>query len=387
MKVRVLGIDPGTKSFDLCGLENGEVYFEEILETPEVAKNPKLLIEATEKAMPLDLIAGPSGYGVELTYLRDLNIQTLRDWYLTYILLLKKEDLEAALTKGDIGIMVYSAMTETAMEMKRRGWPVCYIPGVIELPTVPAHRKINKLDMGTVDKMCIGVLGVYDQAQKLNIPYSEVSFILVEMGFGYNAVLGISEGKIVDGIGGTMGGIGFLTSGGMDAELTQLVGKWEKMDIFTGGGISVSGKLSPEELIGCANSDKHCEVAWETMIEDIVKGVASMMVTVPHPKEILLSGRLTRIERVKDELLERLAKFAPVRRIGWLQGARRVKESAQGYAMVADGLTRSKFAKLIEWMGIKNSKGTALDHIYHPKGKSVKQKLEEKIPFSPRFLP
>lgn len=381
--MKVLGIDPGTKSFDLCGLENGEVYFEEILDTSEVAKKPELLIEATEKAMPLDLIAGPSGYGVELTYLRDLNIQTLKDWYLTYILLLKEEDLEAALKKGNIGIMVYSAMTETAMEMKRRGWPVCYIPGVIELSTVPAHRKINKLDMGTVDKMCIGVLGVYDQAKKLNIPYSEVSFILVEMGFGYNAVLGISEGKIVDGIGGTTGGIGFLTAGGMDAELMQLVGNWEKVDIFTGGGISVSGKLSPEELIECSDADKRCEVAWGATIEGIVKGVASMMTTVPHPKEILISGRLTRVEKVKDELLKRLAKFAPVRRIGWLQGARRVKESAQGYAIVADGLAGGKFVELIEWMGIKNAKGTALDHIYHPKGKSIRQKLEEKISFRP----
>ncbi|TKJ27018.1 MAG: butyrate kinase [Hadesarchaea archaeon B3_Hades] len=381
--MKVLGIDPGTKSFDLCGLENGEVYFEEILDTSEVAKKPELLIEATEKAMPLDLIAGPSGYGVELTYLRDLNIQTLKDWYLTYILLLKEEDLEAALKKGNIGIMVYSAMTETAMEMKRRDWPVCYIPGVIELPTVPAHRKINKLDMGTVDKMCIGVLGVYDQAKKLNIPYSEVSFILVEMGFGYNAVLGISEGKIVDGIGGTTGGIGFLTAGGMDAELMQLVGNWEKVDIFTGGGISVSGKLSPEELIECSDADKRCEVAWGATIEGIVKGVASMMTTVPHPKEILISGRLTRVEKVKDELLKRLAKFAPVRRIGWLQGARRVKESAQGYAIVADGLAGGKFVELIEWMGIKNAKGTALDHIYHPKGKSIRQKLEEKISFRP----
>lgn len=381
--MRVLGIDPGTKSFDLCGLENGEVYFEEILDTSKVAKKPELLIEATEKAMPLDLITGPSGYGVELTYLRDLNIQTLKDWYLTYILLLKGEDLEAALKKGDIGIMVYSAMTETAVEMKRRGWSVCYIPGVIGLPTVPAHRKINKLDMGTVDKMCIGALGVYDQAKKLNIPYSEVSFILVEMGFGYNAVLSINEGKIVDGIGGTTGGIGFLTAGGMDAEIMQLVGNWEKVDIFTGGGISVSNKLSPEELIECADTDERCGVAWGAMIEGIVKGVASMMVTIPHPKEILISGRLTRIKRVKDELSEKLAKFAPVRRIGWLQGARRVKESAQGYAIVADGLTGGKFAELIEWMGIKNAKGTALDHIYHPKGKSIRQKLEEKIPFRP----
>jgi len=153
------------------------------------------------------------------------------------------------------------------------------------------------------------------------------------------------------------------------------------VDIFTGGGISVSNKLSPEELVECADADERCGVAWGATIEGIMKGVASMMVTVPHPKEILISGRLTRIERVKDELLEGLAKFAPVRRIGWLQEVRRVKESAQGYAIVADGLAGGKFAELIDWMGIKNAKGTALDHIYHPKGKSVRQKLEEKIPF------
>ncbi len=380
---RVLGIDPGTKSFDLCGLENGEVYFEEILETSEIAKKPEMLIEATEKAMPLDLIAGPSGYGVELTYLRDLDIKGLKEWYLTYILLLKEEDLNAALKKGDVGIMVYSAMTETAIEMKRRGWPVCYIPGVIELPTVPAHRKINKLDMGTVDKMCIGVLGVYDQAKRLKIPYSEVSFILVEMGFGYNAVLGIDGGKIVDGLGGTTGGIGFLTAGNMDAELVQLVGGWEKADIFTGGGISVSNKLSPEEIIKCAGDDERCKVAWDGMIEETVKGVASMTVAVPHPKEILISGRLTRIKGVEKELFDRLSKFAPVRRVGWLPEAKKVKESAQGYAIVADGLAGGKFAELIEFMGIKNAKGTALDHIYHPKGKIVGEKLRDKIPFRP----
>jgi len=382
-EIRVLGTDPGTRSFDLCGLENGEVYYEEVLDTPELAKNPKLLIEATEKAMPLDLIAGPSGYGVELTCLKDLEAETLEDWYLTYILLLKREDMEAALKRGDIGIMVYSAMTQTAIEMKRRGWPVCYIPGTIQLPTVPTHRKINKLDIGTVDKMCICALGVYDQARRLNVPFSETSFILVEMGFGYNAILGVDGGKIVDGIGGTTGGIGFLTLGSVDAELVQLAEKWEKADIFTGGGASVSGRPSPEELIERADVDGNCKVAWDAMVENVIKGVVSMMVSVPHPKEILLSGRLTRIKKVSDELTQELTKFAPSRGIGWLEGIKKVKESAQGYAIVADGLAGGKFADLIDWMEIKKAKGTALDYLYHPKGKSIKQKLERKIPFRP----
>lgn len=383
--IRVLGIDPGTRSFDLCGLEDGKVYYEEVLDTPELVKNPELLIQATEKAMPLDLIAGPSGYGVELTYLKDLSARILEDWYITYILLLKREDMEAALKRRDIGIMVYSAMTQTAKGMKRRDWPVCYIPGAIHLPTVPAHRKINKLDIGTVDKMCICVLGVYDQAKRLNLPFFETSFILVEMGFGYNAILAVDGGKIVDGIGGTTGGIGFLTLGSVDAELVQLAERWEKADIFTGGGVSISGRPSPEELIKLVNVNENCKVAWDAMVEGVIKGVASMMVSAPRPKEILLSGRLTRIKEISDELKHKLERFAPTREIGWLDGIKKVKESAQGYAMVADGLAGGKFADLVNWMEIKKAKGTALDYLYHPKGKSVKEKLERKISFRPRF--
>jgi predicted butyrate kinase (DUF1464 family) len=70
--VRVVGIDPGTRSMDVCGLENGRVYYEKVVETAAVARRPEVLIEAVEAASPFDLVAGPSGYGVEVTYLRDV---------------------------------------------------------------------------------------------------------------------------------------------------------------------------------------------------------------------------------------------------------------------------------------------------------------------------
>jgi len=376
MGVRVLGMDPGTRSFDLCGLEDGRVVYEEVIDTFEVARRPELLVEAVERAMPLDLIAGPSGYGVSLTYLKDIPEDVLEDWYLTYILLLKREDLERALRRGEPGIMVYYAMTKTALEMKRRGWPVCYIPGVVHLPTVPRHRKVNKIDMGTADKMCIAVLGVYDQARRLGVPYSDVSFILVEMGFGYNAVIGVEGGRIVDGIGGTLCGPGFLTIGAIDAEIVQLVGAWEKADVFAGGVASITGKLSPEEVIEAASRDEACRVAWEAMIEGVVKAVYSMLASVREPREILISGRLTRIAAVEAELRKRLGHIAEVRRVGWLPGATRVKEAAQGYAIVADGLAGGPFKDLIGWMRISEAGGTVMDNIYHPKIEGVRGLFE-----------
>lgn len=380
--VKAIGIDPGTASFDVCGIEDGAIFYENILETSQLVKEPKLLIETVEKVMPVDLIAGPSGYGVEVTYLKDLDLENLREWYLTYILLLKEQDLKNALDRGEVGIMVYQAMTETALEMKRRGWPVCYIPGVINLTTVPDHRKANKLDLGTVDKTVLGVLGVHNQAKRLASDFSETSFIVVEMGAGYNGILGVEEGRIVDGIGGTTGGPGFLSMGNMDVELTQIVGDWEKADIFTGGGISIAGQQSFETLKNRIETDENCKVAWEAIFEGIEKSVAAMLRSVSDPREILISGRLTRMKKVKDELTNRLSGIAPVKKLESLRGTNiPVKKASQGYAMVAEGLAGGAYADLIEWMKITDAEGTALDHLYHPRGKQIKDELSNLVPF------
>ncbi len=372
---RVLGIDPGTKSFDICGLEDGEVYFEQVIDTPRLVDGPEPMMQAIEEAGPLNLITGPSGYGVEITYLE--KIGNPGEFMRAILLLLKKDDYDASLARRDLGIMVYAAMIKLEIEMKSRKLPVCYIPGVIQLPTVPLHRKTNKIDMGTVDKACATVLGIQDQADRLGIPYSEASFILLESGFGYNAVIGVEEGKIVDGIGGTTGGPGFLTIGAMDAELAAIVGRWEKSDIFTGGGSSVSGRNSLEE-IGDHRDEERSNVAWEAIIEGVEKSVASMTVSVPKPREILLSGRWARMKRLKEELINRLSRYGQVRSVGWLRDATSVKEAAQGYAMVADGLIGGKYGRLIDWMKMKEAKGTALDYIHHPKGKRL---LEELAPW------
>ncbi|TDA32123.1 MAG: DUF1464 domain-containing protein, partial [Hadesarchaea archaeon] len=231
--VRVLGIDPGTKSMDLCGLEDGRVVYERSLDNVELVKRPGLFREAVEEALPVDLIAGPSGYGVELTRIEEVPEERFEQWYYNYILLTSKEEVLKAIEEGLFGAILYKNMTEACLWMRKEGLPVVFIPSVVELPTVPEFRKVNKLDMGTADKMAVAVLGVHSQASRLGIPYREVSFILIELGFGYNAVIGVEGGRIVDGIGGTtFPGIGFLTASSLDGELVQMVGKWERGDVF-----------------------------------------------------------------------------------------------------------------------------------------------------------
>lgn len=97
-----------------------------------------------------------------------------------------------------------------------------------------------------------------------------------------------------------------------------------------------------------------------------------------------MSGRWTRVPKLSEELERRLSRFAAVRSVGWLEGAKTVKEAAQGYAMAADGLAGGRFAGLVEWMGITRARGTAMDYLYHPKGRDARVNLapwfRERVP-------
>src|SRR6266699_7308744 len=68
---RVIGIDPGTVSIDLCGLEDGRLFLDRSIPTSDALADPARFVRLLEDAGPLDLVAGPSGYGLPLTRARD----------------------------------------------------------------------------------------------------------------------------------------------------------------------------------------------------------------------------------------------------------------------------------------------------------------------------
>ena len=64
--MRVLGIDPGTVSIDVCGLEDGVVCLDRSIPTEEALAEPRAFVELLRSAGVPDLVAGPSGYGLPL---------------------------------------------------------------------------------------------------------------------------------------------------------------------------------------------------------------------------------------------------------------------------------------------------------------------------------
>ncbi len=332
--MRAVGIDPGTYSFDLFGMEdNREIVVDESMESENVFKEPYILIERLEESMPLDIIIGPSGYGIPLKSIKDI-------------------------TNADIGRMipldtnaaVNEGIKNVLLEMKKREMPVCFTPGVVHLRTVPVYRKWNKFDMGTADKVCCVALGIKGQSERLSIFFNETSFIYVEMGYGFTAVIGVEFGKIVDGIGGTNGALGFIASGGLDAEIAIRLKPPLTQDIVFRRGLRdfVGKDIEPEDL-------KNYKEAMTLLGETVEKDVASMLVSVPYPREIILSGRLIQYEFIHQGLRDRLKKYGNVIKVKKL--SRIAKEAACGAYIIGEGLLGGKYRKLVENMGISNAAG------------------------------
>ncbi len=183
---------------------------------------------------------------------------------------------------------------------------------------------------------------------------------MAEIGYAFNAVIGVEGGKIVDGFGGTSGGPGFITLGSMDSELAVCLGTFPGMVLFTGGAKDASGKddLTPEEL---AREHHKYPESWNMMLESIAKGIAAMTVSVEKPREILLSGRLSTIPEMAEALVAKLSRFGTVRKVR--RQAKIAKEAAEGAYIIGEGLLGGKYKGIVDSLELKGAKGTMFDYI------------------------
>src|SRR2546423_9493270 len=75
---RVIGIDPGTVSIDLCGLDDGRLFLDRSWPTAEALADPARFVAELEAAGPLDLVVGPSGDGGPITRGQEITQEALR---------------------------------------------------------------------------------------------------------------------------------------------------------------------------------------------------------------------------------------------------------------------------------------------------------------------
>src|SRR5260221_10341699 len=132
---RVIGIDPGTVSIDICGLDEGRVFLDRSLSTARALADPSMLVgllNDAHRAAPLDLVAGPSGYGLPLIAARDLTETDIR-------LAILAADGES----GGIG-----GLRSLMRELKRSPLPLVLSPRGVHPASGPPHRKGNRRGRG-----------------------------------------------------------------------------------------------------------------------------------------------------------------------------------------------------------------------------------------------
>jgi predicted butyrate kinase (DUF1464 family) len=229
--------------------------------------------------------------------------------------------------------------------------PVVFLPGVIHLPTVPAHRKVNRIDLGTPDKLCVAALAL----AQLGPPYEERRLGVVELGSAFTAALAIDAGRVVDGVGGTSGPIGWQSGGAWDGEAAYLLGPLSKDDLFHGGAASVSDPILAERAFR----------------EGIVKAVAALHAVTPFDR-IVLSGRLLETQPALADTVRRdLERWGLILELAGLPGAW-VKHAAQGAAVLADGLAGGSAAQLVEHVRLREAQGSVLSHLTGPRADEVR---------------
>ncbi|MFW9826321.1 MAG: DUF1464 family protein [Candidatus Thorarchaeota archaeon] len=351
--LRVLGIDPGSKSWDFFGLEDNKIILDTSLPTKELIKNPQKVIDIIKSVKDIDLMVAPSGFGLPL---KDVHKLTEQDIFFT---LLKFDQKEKNKLIG---------LGEVLRLIKSQNIPGIIVPGVKHLSTVPKYRKVNKIDMGTADKICTAVTGIRDQMERFKHGPEETNFILVEIGYGFTAVLAIENGQIIDGIGGS-NIMGFRACGSLDGELAYLIKCIKKKNIYKGGVAYISGysNLSLKEITLLAEKDDQTKLALKAYLASVKKavfGISSSFSNKNKIMEVLLAGRGADLNYIRDKMVLGLNDIAPVRTMRSFSQI--AKRAAQGAAFIANGILGGRFELIVKNLKIKEATGSILDYIFIP---------------------
>jgi len=335
--MKTLGIDPGTKNYSFFLLDDNKGNKEDkekenkeiVIPTDKINNNPGYVLKIIKKFMP-DAVSAPSGYGLAPKKVVDLSEKDF------YIVSLKKAK------SSSIGVR---KILKLLIENKVNSY---VLPSVKHLPTVEEYKKINKIDMGTPDKVSstVYVLSQYEN-------YKKASFLLAEIGSAFNAFIEVKNGRIVDGIGGSNASSGFISGGGIDAEIFYLNRKKEnkfKKNKFSGGVVSIIGKdVKPETFFKNPEKYKDGSIAYNFFITGIIKDISMF-----SPDKVIISGRTSKYvyreiqKKFNTELTE----------------TKKASTASIGAAIAVNGLYGGRFKGLIKWMKLDKASGDLFDYIY-----------------------
>ena len=126
-------------------------------------------VEARYPGLPIVL---PSGFGIPLKRVQDLDDRDL------FEIALRRE---APSERG---------LSRFLLALRTSHLNAYCIPAVKLLPSVPTHRKVNRLDMGTSDKLCTAAFFM-SRPHKQGARLEDLDFVALEVGEAFRAILAV----------------------------------------------------------------------------------------------------------------------------------------------------------------------------------------------------
>jgi predicted butyrate kinase (DUF1464 family) len=331
--VRGIGLDYGTGGIKCLRLAPDGRREALAFSGPDANNAATAWLLAASAGDPDATIVLPSGFGVPLRPVQALGEQDL------FEMTCRREDPAGS------GLGAFLA------PLRATRLPAYLIPAVKGLPTVPRHRKANRIDLGTADKLCAAALVIWRLAGGEGSRLPAVDALVLELGAGFKAWVVVAGGRIVEGIGGTAGTPGPRGRGALDGEVAYLAPPCSKADIYGGGTADLDaafgGGLGEAAL-------------WEG-----VEREAAMLTRFFGIERIVASGR-RRAEAIarlaaRGYRVESLAADPDLARLD--RGADGV-EAALGAALLADGLAGGRAAPLVAHLGLRDATDRVLDYLW-----------------------
>ncbi len=140
------------------------------------------------EAYPATPVVLPSGLGIPVTRAGDLL------------------DQDIAEMTGALGAGHAERLARLLAEARRRVPRALCIPAVKLLPTIPLHRKLRRLELGTAEALCLTVW-VLHWLRQSDAGSDAAAFLLVQRGPTDRVILAVQGGQLVDGIGERLPGL------------------------------------------------------------------------------------------------------------------------------------------------------------------------------------
>jgi predicted butyrate kinase (DUF1464 family) len=208
------------------------------------------------------------------------------------------------------------------------------VPGIKQLSTVPAHRKLNRLEMGSADQLCTVAMLLYRLCER-EAAWSEMNFLYLEVQQNSMSILVIEDGQIVNGISEIRLHLR------VDGDCSYSFGSNHHESTYRSDWLDPGDAFVDE--VGHGHAREHA--FWEGLAQEL----AGLM-AIHHCEDIVVLGQH------KETVIEWFDDMYQLYHFPYKESDRQGFEAAIGAAIIAEGLAHIGLAaEVVERLQIRSA--------------------------------